>query len=155
MREIRGDLFDQKTDAIVITTNGAVRKDGAAVMGRGVALQATRRWSEIAWVLGGSLSLHGNHVALLGQPTSGSTGYWVVSFPVKHHWRQAADLELISRSVQELIALADKHGWRTVALPRPGCGNGGLDWEIVRPLLEHERVGLDARFVVVNNEGSR
>ena len=40
MNEVNGNLWDSNADIIVITTNGAVRKDGAAIMGRGVALQA-------------------------------------------------------------------------------------------------------------------
>ena len=39
MKEITGDLWTIKADARVIPTNGTVRRDGAAVMGRGVALQ--------------------------------------------------------------------------------------------------------------------
>jgi O-acetyl-ADP-ribose deacetylase (regulator of RNase III) len=69
----------------------------------------------------------------------------LVVFPVKHEWMELADLALIQQSAYELIALADRLEWRRVVLPRPGCGNGGLTWDQVQPLLWD----LDDRFVVV------
>ncbi len=44
MIEEFGDIWEIPGDARVITTNGVVRKDGACVMGRGVALQAKMRY---------------------------------------------------------------------------------------------------------------
>jgi len=34
-------------------------------------------------------------------------------------------------------------------LPRPGCDNGGLDWEMVKSKINHI---LDERVIVVNKE---
>ena len=51
----------------------------------------------------------------------------------------------------ELIDLVIEHGFDTVVLPRPGCGNGGLRWQDVRPLLG---LSLDDRFIVVDNGSS-
>jgi len=53
---------------------------------------------------------------------------------------------LIRQSARQLVEMADKFGWGSVVLPRPGCGNGGLDWDDVRPILE---AILDDRFTVV------
>ncbi len=132
MKEIFGNLWD--FDGILcITTNGTLRKDGACVMGRGVAYQATQRFPGIAQYLGSRVKHEGNHVHLL---YSGK----LISFPVKHNWWEKADLELIAQSVWELTALigALEHPEQvvTVYLPRPGCGNGGLSWTEVKPLVE-------------------
>lgn len=154
----QGDLFEQRdVDAICITTNGAVRRDGAAVMGRGCAAEAVRRWPGIQYALGVLINRSGNVSQVLTQtpmekPLLGtSTGIYdvpwdIVAFPVKHHWRDQADFVLIQKSAHELVALANRHGWKRVALVRPGCGNGGRNWDDVRPLLESI---LDDRFVVV------
>jgi hypothetical protein len=92
--------------------------------------------------LGRLLREHGNHVFDVykgaGRPT-------IFSFPVKHQWHERASLALIRRSAKELLAFMDLGTWESAALPRPGCGNGRLDWETVRPVLEEF---LDDRFTV-------
>jgi len=39
MKELRGNLFHTPCDVICITTNGFVKRNGEAVMGRGCAVQ--------------------------------------------------------------------------------------------------------------------
>ena len=141
MKEAVGNLWTYPAQARVITTNGAVRSDGRAVMGRGVALQAKTRYADIDLALGKLIRLEGNHVHLIPCVVP------IISFPVKRVWHEKADPKLITRSVEELAALVQRRGWRTIVLPRPGCGNGGLDWGDVKPLLER---ALDNRFIVVN-----
>jgi hypothetical protein len=113
------------------------------VMGRGVALQAIQRMPDLQFALGAEIRHAGNHVYAFWK-------YRVVSFPVKAHWREQADLELISRSARELSGLsitrADGGLVRPIYLPRAGCGNGRLRWEDVRPLLA---AILDDRFIIV------
>ncbi len=148
MKETEGDLFEQKVDAVCITTNGFVKKNGEGVMGRGVALQAKQRWPKIAEALGQALELSGNHVQWLAEPEDYDTPYHLVSFPVKENWMDKAKVRLIKRSINELLILVKRRGWLSVALPRPGCGNGGLDWKEVKPILASV---LDDRFVIVQN----
>lgn len=147
MREVTGDLFEVETDALAITTNGSIRRDGAAVMGRGVALTAKTKWPGIELVLGMHLKKFGNHVHRLSDTEMKIWGHrvprHVYSLPVKHDWREMADVELIRRSLHELkVAFTG-----TIALVRPGCGNGGLTWEVVRPIVQD--ILPDDRFVVV------
>lgn len=48
MHEIEGNIFEQKCDAICITTNGVTKLDASgnlvAVMGAGIALAAKKSW---------------------------------------------------------------------------------------------------------------
>lgn len=141
MKEIKGNIWDYygKGHWIVITTNGTVKRNGEAVMGRGVALQAKQRFPDLPKRLGDCIrGPIGNHVTL--QPTCG-----IFTFPVKHDWREKADLELIERGCKELLGVADVFK-PPFYMVRPGCGNGGLDWKDVKPILEKY---LDDRFVVV------
>lgn len=65
---------------------------------------------------------------------------------------EKADLELIERSCKQLKAMfgfASGRSREEVYLVRPGCGNGGLDWGDVKPILEKY---LDDRFIVVERE---
>lgn len=141
MKELIGNLWDYETSGIlVITTNGALDKHGNCVMGRGTAAQAKRKWPLLPKLLGDRIRHDGNHVHLI---TRG-----LASFPVKHHWADKADVDLIVRSTRELVALVDimPPGTR-VFMPRPGCGNGGgLTWEAVKPILAH----LPDEYFIVN-----
>lgn len=130
------DLWEQEADALVITTNGFVKKNGRAVMGRGVALQAAQRWPDLPSELGALIRERGNHVMDLKRvglvrTNEETLGGWIttlVSFPVKQNWWEVARPDLIVRSAKELVAMADRFGWKNVAMPRPGCGNGQLLW---------------------------
>jgi len=140
-REAKGNLWELPADARCITTNGAVRRDGAAVMGRGCAHEAKMKFGGIDIALGAHIKAKGNHcVALITH----EIGWHLITFPVKHHWKDKADIKLIERSCQELMAMINVYDWKNVLLPRPGCGNGHLDWEtevkpVIAPLLD-ERV---------------
>lgn len=144
MKEIHGNLWDADCDAIVITTNGTVKQSGEAVMGRGVARQAAKKWPHLPMIWGTHLTENGNHVRGIR-----TLGPYIVFFPVKAQWWQVADVGLIKRSTQELVEIVDEALWMHVALPRPGCGNGGLGWKMVKSVIEPL---LDDRFVVYNND---
>jgi hypothetical protein len=149
MIEAFGDIWKMGGDAVVITTNGAVRRDGACVMGRGIAKQAKERYPGLEREIGYNIRLWGNHVARF-DPATGDIAYGVpvretlYTFPVKHHWKEAADLKLIKRSATELAEMVDETA--QVLVPRPGCGNGQRSWWEVKPILEPL---LDDRFVIV------
>jgi hypothetical protein len=135
------DLWTVDAQARVITTNGYVRRDGALVMGRGCAKEAAVRFPNLPYQLGAQVRALGNvvHLVTIGEVQ-------LVSFPVKRMWNEPARLDLIERSLHQLVAMTNFWGWKRVALPRPGCGNGQLRYEDVRPLLLD---ALDDRFLVV------
>lgn len=143
MREAYGDLwaFHDRGFWIGVTTNGDVRKDGAAVMGRGVALQAKQKFPGIEYEVGARIRKLGNHVQPLVK-------YRIMTFPVKHHWFSLADLGLINRSCGELMSRIHNRNIRRIYLPRPGCGNGKLDWHDVRDAIFDL---LDDRVIVITH----
>lgn len=144
MIEVRGDMWEYDAPIKCITTNGFVRADGRAVMGRGVALQATQRYPTIAAKLGTLITMHGNHLNLLGYYDS--IELW--AFPVKHHWHDKASLDLIIRSAKELaVEMDDPNVKGPIVLPKPGCGNGQLRWRMVKPAIESI---LDDRFHIID-----
>lgn len=60
---------------------------------------------------------------------------WVLNFATKKHWRSPSKIEWIQHGLMEFRRDYQKLGIREIAFPRLGCGNGGLDWAEVRPLM--------------------
>jgi hypothetical protein len=147
MLELTGNLWDVPAEARVITTNGTLSRRGTAVMGRGCAYEAYERFPGVEVVLGNLLRERGNHVFLLLEATPDRAA--LVSFPTKQVPWMPSDLDLIRQSARELVLLADEQAWCKVVLPRPGCGNGGFQWEFIRRVLGEI---LDDRFTSVHRE---
>jgi len=140
MREESGDIWQRHDEGytIVIPTNGTVTRTGELVMGRGLALQAMKRWRSIPSLLGPLVREHGNIVYYLRE-------YMLFTFPVKEHWKDPASLDLIRRSAVQLEAMTK--GIPCIYLPRVGCGNGRLEWKTVRPILR--KILHHPRFVII------
>jgi O-acetyl-ADP-ribose deacetylase (regulator of RNase III) len=130
---MHGDLLRQDdVDAIVNAVNCV------GVMGKGIALQFKIRWPDNfkayqAACKAGEVRLGNMFIfdsgALL-QPR------YIINFPTKQHWRDKSDLQSIERGLEDLIAqirLLDIH---SLAVPPLGCGNGGLEWKNVKPMIE-------------------
>lgn len=154
MFEIKGNLWTLPADAICITTNGTIKKDGTCVMGRGCAKEAKDKFPGIDKVLGDSIKKYGNNVIYLSDIEDRGDNKRIYSFPVKHNWYEKADLELIEQSCIQLVKEIDStigdfdfgFNIRFIAVPRPGCGNGQLEWKDVKPICEKY---FDDRFGVV------
>lgn len=149
MREATGNLWSHPGDVQVITTNGTIKLNGQAVLGRGCAKEALERYPTLATDLGHRIATDGNTVQHFAYNDEFHGNSFLLTFPVKHEWYEKADLGLIKISVEDLLIEVDLWDYKHVVLPRPGCGNGGLSWQFeVKPILEPL---LDDRFVVINN----
>ena len=128
MKEVFGNVWTYQANVVCIPTNGFIRRNGKGVMGAGVAKQGRDkyRYLGLETILGRELRTKGNHIIYL-MP-------WLWTFPVKHKWSEPADLDLIKRSAEELRNAQDPN--LIYVLPRPGCGNGQLKWEDVKPIIE-------------------
>jgi len=146
MLEARIDLWDEKlndADVRVITTNGSLKANGEAIMGRGCAGEAAERYPRLSNALGTLLRTYGNHAHYFA-------GYNLITFPTKHLWTDpTADLRLIHRSTDELLHIVNSHKFNKIVMPRPGAGvgTGNLLWGSVRPFLAER---LDDRFLVLD-----
>jgi len=59
----------------------------------------------------------------------------IVNFPTKQHWRSPSHLADIGRGLDYFLTHAAEWEIRSVAFPPLGCGNGGLEWSEVGPLM--------------------
>lgn len=134
MNILMGDIWEHRLFGyIVVPTNGVVTRSGEAVMGRGLALQTKQRYPEFPRVLARHLLNNGNVIGIFHE-------YSIITFPVKHHWQDKADLILIRESAQALGAFmreqTDNPACLSVYAPKVGCGNGQRNWHEVSPILE-------------------
>lgn len=142
MLEECGDLWTLPADYRCITTNGALRRNGKAIMGKGVALEARNRYHDVEAILGSLIDRYHNHVFHLG--------YNLISFPTKHHWRLDSDIQLIKRSAQELVALLKDNPAKRILLTRPGCGNGNLQWSEVKIAIQD--ILVNNKFIIAHHD---
>jgi len=123
---VQGDIY-------LVTTNSYIRKDGALVMGRGAAKQLATMFPNLPFELGKRIEHLGEYnVGVLTQTNDSKLS--LGAFQVKYNFADAADLDLIGRSVDELHRLAVEDG-RVFHVNFPGIGNGRLTYDSVLPLL--------------------
>lgn len=73
---------------------------------------------------------------------------WVLNFPTKAHWRNPSKLDYIRLGLDKFVSSYEEKGIREIAFPRLGCGNGGLDWDIVRPMMQSYLEPLPIRVYI-------
>ena len=128
-----GNLLQAPTEALVNTVNTE------GVMGKGIALQFRQAYPEMFRSYAdacraGAVKLGQIDVFDLGGLVSGPR--WIFNFPTKGHWRAKSKLIDIQTGLEALIEAIERLGVQSVAVPPLGCGNGGLDWVDVRPMIE-------------------
>jgi O-acetyl-ADP-ribose deacetylase (regulator of RNase III) len=145
---ILSHTIQDAADAVCFTSNGVLTKSGRLVMGAGVALQFRKYYENIDLHAGKCVKQNGNicQVVLKVLRDRNRPDLYVIAFPTKEHWRDSSKIELIKRSAQQLVSLANNNNWKQVYVPAPGCGLGGLDFDKdVVPVLDNL---LDDRFIV-------
>lgn len=151
LRFTQGNLLDARVDAVVNTVNTV------GVMGKGIALMFRERFPEnfaayAAACRAGEVEV-GRMFVQAGVELDGPR--WIVNFPTKKHWRQPTRPEWVEAGLADLRKVIRAKGIRSVALPPLGCGNGGLDWAEVRPMIEAALADLEDVEVVVYEPTAR
>jgi O-acetyl-ADP-ribose deacetylase (regulator of RNase III) len=129
--ETEGNLLDAVADALVNTVNTV------GVMGKGIALQFKQAFPDNyrayeAACRRGEVEIGRMFVTetgLLGEPRL------VINFPTKRHWRSRSRIGDIEAGLEDLRRVISNYAIKSVAVPPLGCGNGGLNWRDVRPLI--------------------
>ncbi|MCP9480446.1 macro domain-containing protein [Shimia sp. CNT1-13L.2] len=78
---------------------------------------------------------------------------WVLNFPTKNHWRGASKLEWIESGLDKFANTYSEKGITSISFPKLGCGNGGLRWEAVQPVMEKYLADIDIDVFIHDVEG--
>ncbi|WP_279361667.1 macro domain-containing protein [Xanthomonas sacchari] len=123
-----GDLFASHAHVLTNAVNCA------GIMGKGIAQAFKRRYP--AMFEDYAVRCREGRVRI-GEPYlyDDASGIRILNFPTKRHWRSPSRLEDIATGLDHLAAHLREWDVRSLALPPLGCGNGGLAWEEVGPLI--------------------
>ncbi len=144
LRYTQGNLLEADAEALVNTVNTV------GISGKGIALMFKERYPDnfrayaaackVGQLAPGGLLVTERH-DMLGPR-------FIINFATKKHWRHPSRLEWIR---QGLVALREEiaaRGIRSIAIPPLGAGNGGLDWDDVKPLIADALTGADCEVII-------
>lgn len=128
-------------DAVLVNTVNTV-----GVMGKGIALQFKDEFPHNFEVYAdacrkgelvpGKLLVVKDFSPKYGEKT-------IVNFPTKVHWRNPSEYEYIEKGLMALRKLLVEEKVESISIPPLGCGNGGLDWVRVKPMIAEALKNLE------------
>ncbi|WP_353483937.1 macro domain-containing protein [Haliscomenobacter sp.] len=145
IKYVTGDILESKAQALVNTVNTV------GVMGKGIALQFKKTFPHNFKAYAeackkGELKIG---KSLVFKDINLNTGEKIIiNFPTKRDWRKPSEYSFISEGLDDLIHVLEENEIRSVAIPPLGAGNGGLEWERVKKMIEQKLANLDAEIMV-------
>ncbi|QSJ20097.1 macro domain-containing protein [Nostoc sp. UHCC 0702] len=124
-----GNVLEDKAQALVNPVNCV------GVMGKGLALAFKEKYPEY--------SRDYKEYCDDGMMSVGSCHLWypdgdkpiIVSFPTKIHWAGSSRIEYIEDGLKNLGEIISRFDINSIAIPALGCGEGGLSWDAVKPMI--------------------
>lgn len=140
-----GNLLEAKAEALVNTVNTV------GVMGKGIALMFKERFPKNMDAYAEACRKKELHTGRMFVTETGELmgPRWIVNFPTKQHWRAPSRMEWIEAGLQDLRRFIVEHRVKSIAIPPLGAGNGGLDWQRVRPLIEQALGDLEGVEILI------
>ena len=127
-----GDISRADAEAIVNTVNCV------GIMGRGVALQIKKEFPKNfkAYKVACERGEVQPGKMFVFETNMFTNPKYIINFPTKKHWRNKSRMEDIESGLEALVNTVQRYEIRSIAIPALGSGNGGLDWNKVRPRIE-------------------
>lgn len=140
----QGNLLDAPAEALVNTVNTV------GVMGKGIALQFKNAFPENYKAYLNAVKekkIQTGKVQVVHVQDVKGVKY-VINFPTKAHWRYPSRISWIQTGLLDLREQILLYNIKSIAIPPLGCGNGGLDWDQVRPLIENSLKDLAVEVMI-------
>ena len=136
IRVLVGNMFESKMTTLVNTVNCV------GVMGKGIAQAVKKRYPQM---FDDYVRRCRSNQVNLGEPYhySDLTGVSIVNFPTKGHWKSTTRVSDVQAGLKFFADHVREWEIESVAFPPLGCGNGGLEWEQVGPLMYSNLKDLD------------
>lgn len=125
---VKTSIFESPAMALVNPVNCV------GVMGKGLALEFKKRYP--------AMFQDYKEACEAGILEPGIVHYYpigdkvIINFPTKRHYRNESKPWYISAGLHYFARTYEAYRITSVSFPKLGCGNGGLDWEMVKPIME-------------------
>lgn len=126
---LQSSVFESPAQTLVNTVNTV------GVMGKGIAKQFKTRYPDMYKQYREICDLRGLEIGELHLWRGDNR--WVLNFPTKTTWRKPSELRYVERGLMKFVSTYSDLGITSASFPPLGCGNGNLDWDVVRPMMEH------------------
>ena len=143
IKYLNGDLFKSNTEALVNTVNLV------GVMGKGIAL----KFKELFPI---NFNLYKkacefNEINIGKLFTTIENNKIIINFPTKLHWKNNSRYIYIESGLVNLRQIIIDHKIKSISIPPLGCGNGGLEWNSVKSIIENNLSDLDCDILIYEN----
>ena len=148
---IEGDIIKADAEALVNSVNCV------GIMGRGIALQFRKAFPDNYKSYAAACDRHEVEPGrmFVFETHSLTNPKFIVNFPTKRHWRGKSRIEDIESGLHALVAEIERRGITSIAIPPLGSGLGGLDWNLVEPLVTFALSGApDVHALVYRPSGA-
>jgi O-acetyl-ADP-ribose deacetylase (regulator of RNase III) len=139
---VEGNILESSASVLVNPVNCV------GVMGAGLALQFKRKYPEMFKMYKKNCTMVSMDVGDVACFYETDAEQIIVNLATKRHWKEACSLEGMEKCVRTLRGILEASKPKSVALPKLGCGCGGLTWHKVRPIIENGLGGLDSEIFV-------
>ncbi|HRE67749.1 MAG TPA: macro domain-containing protein [Cyclobacteriaceae bacterium] len=132
MQFVKGNLLESKAQALVNTVNTV------GVMGKGIALQFKEAFPNNFKIYADACKkkeLKPGTLLVVKENTLQGERI-IINFPTKTAWLFKSKYEYVEEGLKELVRVIRDYDIKSIAIPPLGCGNGGLKWGKVKPLME-------------------
>jgi O-acetyl-ADP-ribose deacetylase (regulator of RNase III) len=142
---LQGTVFNAPVKTFVNTVNCA------GVMGAGIALEFKLRYPEMYEDYAEKCK---NKQMKVGIPRiyEYSEDVWIMNFATKGHWRFPSKIQWIEQGLKYFSENYQKRNIESIAFPKLGTNNGGLDWNEVKIIMEKYLSNLDIPVYICLDE---
>lgn len=138
-----GNLFDDLSQAYVNPVNCV------GIMGKGIALEFKNRYPKYFKYY--VKMCNEQHLQKAGDAiiyTNSASPKFIISAATKTNWRNRSNVENINDLLICIKYIILDFDIESIAMPALGCGEGGLYWTQVQPLIEKNLSNLNCKITV-------
>lgn len=136
------NLLKSEAEALINTVNTV------GVMGKGIALQFREKYPLNYELYRKACQRREVKIGYMFVTETERIGHpkYIINFPTKTHWKGSSQIQYIKQGLDDLVRIIYEYNIQSVAVPPLGCGYGGLDWNMVKPLLIEKLSSVDAEI---------